>query len=508
MGAHESGVNFHNLIRDLAEMYPFEVAEVVVVELVANSLDAGAIRISIDYSPSDKVLVIADNGKGMDATEFDEYHDFAAGLKTRGTGIGFAGVGAKISFNIADRVLTETRSASFSGGSNWYLQSKKRLLWDDIQPTHLSGTGTRVEVRFRPEAKPSYARTEDLLKLLRRHYLPLLDVRFLDLYQLMGYYPIRPGFIVNGQAVPSGSVDVDFALHEVREFFPTRAGKRIGYGVLGLAASEYPLGPDTCGVLLCTRGKVIKADLFNQFPGPFGPRLFGMVEIPAFVSFLTTSKTDFIRGRGTYRAFEKLYDPVRQEFKAWLEKLGVQPIDTGATDEVAKLERELKKLVEDVPELAEFFGFRSRKAVLQQSDGGTTDASIHDGIEVTLPGGEGTGGVGPGPVDVGDEPGESLTENQESGTEKAESISRTGRRGPNIGFAEAPDRDDLAWVEGNKVVINSGHPSYVRARSDSNTRRLHCLFAIGSAIQRFLASGGGSQNLMFVDRMMAVWGRK
>ena len=45
MTKHESGINFRNLIRDLADMYPQDVEEVVIIELVANALDAGADRI-------------------------------------------------------------------------------------------------------------------------------------------------------------------------------------------------------------------------------------------------------------------------------------------------------------------------------------------------------------------------------------------------------------------------------------------------------------------------------
>ncbi len=65
MSKHESSVNYQNLVRDLAEMYPFEVAEVVVVELVANSLDAKATNISVDYDASNGILIVADNGAGM-----------------------------------------------------------------------------------------------------------------------------------------------------------------------------------------------------------------------------------------------------------------------------------------------------------------------------------------------------------------------------------------------------------------------------------------------------------
>lgn len=508
MATHESSVNYQNLIRDLADMYPFDVAEVVLVELVANSLDAKPTRISIDFDPHIKVLIVTDNGKGMTASEFDQYHDFAAGLKTRGIGIGFAGVGAKVSFNIATRVVTETRSKTFAGGSNWYLQSKKKLVWEDIHPIHLHGYGTRVEVRFTSNATLPYSSTEDLIKLLKRHYLPLLDATYLALYERLGYYSNDIRFVVNGQVINPSKLTEDFALEEVREFFPQKASKRIGYGILGLAPSEYPLGANLCGVLLCTLGKVIKADLFNQFPGSIGTQILGLVEIPSFVNFLTTAKTDFIRDPRKHREFEGLYNPIRQEFKTWLGKLGIQPTEAIGTDEARRLERELKRISDDVPELAEFFGFRTRKTILHPDTSGTANASLQEGIEVTFPDGEGRAGEGPGPVDVGDQPGEALVEDKEAGTKPAKPISRVGHRGPKISFVEVPDKVDLSWVDGNNVVINSGHPSYVKVRSNTIARRLHSLFAIASAVQKFVASGEDTKDLMFADRMMAAWGKK
>jgi hypothetical protein len=507
MATHESSVNYQNLICDLAEMYPFEVPEVIFVELIANSLDAKSTSISIDFDAKSKLLTIVDNGRGMNASEFDQYHDFAAGLKTRGTGIGFAGVGAKISFNIADRVITETRSESYFCGSNWFLQSKNKLLWEDIKPTHLFGHGTRVQVAFRADAAIPYSSSEDMVRLLRLHYLPLLDVDFLDLYDRLGYYSRDLRFIVNGQVVSPWKTAERFSLDKVRTFFPTRAGKKIGYGIFGLAPSEYPLAPDLCGVLICTRGKVIKTDLFNQFPGSLGARILGLVEVPGLVTFLTTSKTDFIR-RLKHRDFENLYDPVRQEFKSWLGELGIEPPTVADTDEASTLERELKKILSDIPELADFFGFRTRKSVLRPGDTGQTPASIHEGIEATLPVGSGEAGQGLAPVDAGDQPGEALVEDREHASTSAVPISRVGRRGPKISFAEAPDRLDLAWVDGNNVVINSGHPSYRKSRSNATARRIHSLFAIANAIQRFLASGADNADLMFTDRLMASWGRK
>ena len=507
MSIHESSVNFQNLIKDLAEIYPFDVDEVILVELIANSLDAKPTIISIDFDRNKKSLVVADNGKGMTDKDFEQYHDFAAGLKTRGVGIGFAGIGAKISFNIAERVITETRSQSFSGGSNWYLQSKKKLIWENIQPEHLKQQGTRVEVFFSKDAKLSYSSTDDILKIIKRHYLPLLDMKYLELYGLLNYYSRDLRFVINGQIIDPIEIEQYFNLEKVKEFKPKKAGKRIGLGILGLSSSEYPLGAEISGILLCTFGKVIKADLFNQFPGNIGSRIFGVVEIPEFVNFLTTAKTDFLRGP-RHRKFESLYNPVRQEFKNWLEELGVQSQEIIGNNEAIKLEKELKKILDDIPELSDFFGFRTRKTILQPDNRGTIKAIQKEGTEITFPDGKGEKGKGLGYYDGGEQPGTAFSEDKKRGTQPAKPISRVSRRGPKITFIEATDRKDLAWVEGNNIVINCGHPSYIRVRYNSTAKRIQNLFAIASAVQRFIANEVDDEKLMFIDKMMAAWGEK
>jgi len=506
MAVHESSVNFQNLIRDLAEMYPFDVTEIVVVELIANSLDAKASRILINFDPRNKVLVIEDNGTGMNRSQFDEYHDFAAGLKVRGSGIGFAGLGAKISFNIADRVITETRSKSLARGSNWYLHSKTKLCWEDIKSTHIRKRGTRVEVQFRSDTKVPFETTTELIKVLYRHYLPLFDTKFLELYESMNLYAKHFRFAVNNHIVEPKRVTEELSLDKVKEFFPKRKTKKFGYGVFGISEHEYPVAPDVCGVFLCTYGKVIKIELFNQFPGDLGPRIFGMVEVPEFVKYLTTSKTDFVR-RGKHKEFENLYGPIRQEFKEWLNSIGVESAEVVDTNEAVELEREIKRLSEDIPELGEFFGFWSKKQILRENKAGTISSSTTEGSEITYPLGEGAGGEGQGPVDLGDGPGQA-TSMDSRGNEKAQPISRKSRRGPKIAFVDAPDRLDLAWVEGNNVVINSGHASYIKCRSNTKARRIHSLFAIASAIQRFLGGEAEKPDLLFIDRMMMAWGQR
>jgi hypothetical protein len=504
MAEHESTVNFQRLIQDLADMYPFPVEEVIVVEVVANALDAKAATIEIDFDPSENVLIISDDGKGMDKPQFEQYHDFAAGLKQRGTGIGFAGIGAKVSFNIAERVITETRSKSFSGGSDWFFKSPRKLTWVDIVPKMLRGNGTRVEIRFRKGFTPWRAPSEDVPRILLRYYLPLFDRKFLDFYSQTGCYSSSLRFIVNGKKVEASSVEKLLRLRKTKDIVvKSSAGKRFGLGTFGLSENEYALGE--AGVCLCTWGKVIKRDLFNQFPGSSGPYITGLVEAPGLVRFLTTSKCDFAK-RMDHREFTKLYTPIREEFRKWLGEIGVESLEMSETDESARLERELKKLVDDIPELAEFFGFRIRKKVLAPDLNGRVLADEREGVDVTFPDGAGTTQGGLGILDEGDEPGIVIIPSG-NGRRTATPISRKAKSGPKISFAANPNEPKMSWVDGNNVVINSGHPCYVKSSGNVKAKRLHNMFAIATAIHRFLSQDAEKPDLEFVDRMMGSWGR-
>ena len=145
---HHSKVNFRKLVQDLADMYNDATFDVVLTELVANALDAKASEISTNWDAERRILVVVDDGNGMDPDAFEQYHDFAAEIKARGDGIGFAGVGAKISFNIADRVVTETRCNEIENASDWKWYDDGSLRWIPIPSHHLKANGTRVEVRF------------------------------------------------------------------------------------------------------------------------------------------------------------------------------------------------------------------------------------------------------------------------------------------------------------------------------------------------------------------------
>ena len=184
----------------------------------------------------------------------------------------------------------------------------------------------------------------------------------------------------------------------------------------------------------------------------------------------------------------------------------VQKLETVADEDALKLEKEIKKIIDDIPELGDFFGFRAPKKILAPASKGSTTAEKQEGTQITFPIGEGNSPGGEAPLDTGDGAGEALV-SKEDGNTPAKPISRTGRRGPKIAFADTPSREDLAWVDGNNIVINSGHPAYRKVDTNFVAKRHHCLFAIAGAVQKFL-SGPDIQESTFTDRMMAAWGKK
>ena len=89
----ETRVDLYHLLEDLRDAYPGSLEETILTEIISNSLDSGAARVVLTADPGQRVLTVVDNGSGMKRRELSRFHDLAASTKTRGRGIGFAGVG-------------------------------------------------------------------------------------------------------------------------------------------------------------------------------------------------------------------------------------------------------------------------------------------------------------------------------------------------------------------------------------------------------------------------------
>jgi hypothetical protein len=102
----------YETLHNLLKMYSREPEEVLVLEAVANGMDAKAKKIEIKFTEDKEEYFISihNNGLPMSKEDFENYHTVSSSFKVKGEGIGFAGVGAKIflGVNFETEIITIT----------------------------------------------------------------------------------------------------------------------------------------------------------------------------------------------------------------------------------------------------------------------------------------------------------------------------------------------------------------------------------------------------------------
>ena len=137
----------HNL-ENFLDAYDDE-ATVVVLEAMANAIDAKATR--VDITLRNRHIAFRDDGPGMSKKTFKDYHKISNSTKSKGQGIGFAGVGAKIYLAVwnGTTILTETYGPDGPFASDMYVRHKKPQ-WDNANTaTSIMSHGTLYSVKLR-----------------------------------------------------------------------------------------------------------------------------------------------------------------------------------------------------------------------------------------------------------------------------------------------------------------------------------------------------------------------
>ncbi|PZR48374.1 MAG: hypothetical protein DI537_59015, partial [Stutzerimonas stutzeri] len=222
----ETRVDLLHLLEDLRDAYPGATEETILTEILANSLDSGASLIRITADAASASVTIADNGSGMPRRDLARYHDLAASTKTRGQGIGFAGVGIKLGLLICKEVVTETRRGKSHVATRWHLASRHKAPWKWIPPLGmLAEQGTAVRLCLADPLSP-LADRGFVEAAIRRHYQPLLDPACDQI--LADIYPRGVSFEVNGNVLGKQACrapeTAPLAIHTGRKRKPSAAG--------------------------------------------------------------------------------------------------------------------------------------------------------------------------------------------------------------------------------------------------------------------------------------------
>ncbi len=517
---HYSGIDYDHFLDNVRDMYPFSVLEAILTELIANALDAKTSLIDLRVDPENRILEIVDNGSAMDKRGFEMYHNFSTSFKRKGHGIGFAGLGAKLALKVSDSVVTETRqtegtpgrrgrtgkprrkSAPFWGTSEWKFERRGKVflpVWYDIEAATLTHHGTRVRIHFKPQASAELT-PEEVRRIVLRHYLPLLRLR--EFYETVGLYP-RMTILVNGEVLEEPAALAAEATGSKR-YMLRRGATRKPFAFASFEIYPDPLPEDLQGIAIATFGKVIKREYLKQHFAAM-ERVTGIIEVPELVECLTTNKYEFRKEGAAGARYYRLNKVAQQEFRRWLEELQLLAQTEARSDrDTQKLQRVINRIVGEMPDLQQFYGSRGERTTLVNDEGGSASGSLPD----------------PPPRAEADpvEPGgsEELIEQtmervktldrslQEGGEIPAAYRPRTSRFGPVIRHIAAPGRDDISWMDGDTVFINTAHSTYQKS-VQKKIVEYHTLFAAALAMLREVPTA--TEKLELLEKFMSRWGK-
>jgi hypothetical protein len=519
----ETRVDLLHLLEDLRDAYPGALEETILTEIVANSLDSGASRIRLHTDAAQATFTVVDDGCGMQRRELARYHDVAASTKTRGEGIGFAGVGIKLALLVCEEVLTETRRGKTHVATRWRLASRHRAPWKWVPPPGLvaeRGTAACLKVQnaLSPLLDAGFVEAA-----LRRHYQPLFDPAFDQV--LAPHYPHGVAFEVNGREIErhgwEGPDAAPLAIRLVRKRKPSAVGT--------LVRAHLPLAEHQRGLAVSTLGKIIKQGWDWLGVTPAAPeRVGGLIEVPALAACLTLNKADFIRvgPRGaTYLAYRKaIQEAVSRQLAAWgdardhaeeTRRRAARPLERD-------LERVLMDLAGEFPLLATLVERRAdgqrRLPIGRAARAADAHALLAASVALTSEGAAGADGtpqspaVPPGIAEAGG-PAAPAAEapTSSAGAPPTGGAMLPGGRGARrpsslglgIQFEDRPGDVELGRLVESTVWVNEGHPAYRRAAA-SRSEGYHIALAVALALAPLAVEPEGEHG--FVTAFLASWG--
>lgn len=508
----ETRVDLLHLLEDLRDAYPGAVEETILTEVIANSLDSGAslVRIAMDATAG---LTILDNGSGMPRRDLRRYHDLAASTKTRGQGIGFAGVGIKLALLVCKEVVTDTRRGKSHIATRWHLASRHRAPWKWVPPSGMlreQGTAVRLVL-----VDPLSPLTDHgfVASAIRRHYQPLMDPAFDDI--MAPLYPRGVVFEINGETLRKQACMVPETAPVVIRSGRRRKPSAAGY----LFRAPVPAPEDQRGMAVSTYGKIIKRGWDWLGITPNSPeRIGGVIEVPALAASLTLNKGDFIRTghRGAaYLAFRKaIQEAVARQLAAWGDSR--ESVEPARPRSWRTLERDLERVLAELSD-----GYPLLASLVEQRRGGQKRLPL--GAKTDSENGPGFGPeLSPGsPEPLDHEGGEDSIEpavQPESAprTPAADRLDadtnappgprrqrRPARPGLAVQFEDRPHDPELGRLVESTVLVNRAHPAFQRAVA-SRSEGYHIALSVALALAPLAVQP--SEEHAFITAFLSRWG--
>ena len=508
---NETRVNLKHLLEDIRDSYTSSLEEVILTELVANALDSKAANINLIVDDQAQVLRCVDDGQGMKRAVLRDYHNIASTSKQRGLGIGFAGVGAKLSLLLAAKVVTESKGGRGSRcATEWRLTSPYRAPW---KFTPFSGQvktarGTAASIYF-SDNQSHLLQPDFVRQTVIKHFYPLLNDKIYS--ELLRWFYKKPvNFFVNNEPIRLPEADQP----ALQNWFKVSLGPaRHPAGIGFLARTETPgnwlenfLGKKIiaaslpAGLYISTFGKIIKGgwEWLGLIPRN-ADKLSGIVEIPALSEILTTNKNDFLTDAVALKKYYKFRKAVQEAVLPILQSLGEDRAEPAL--EPAKLIKPLSRIISgalnnllpDFPELEGLINAKRAPALgkIEEPESASKTLSGYEKRDKD----KDTDVVkhrknSPAPAGIADKT-------------KTQAI-RAKTSGLKITLNDITDAPDmiLGRIIDDALTVNTQHPAWLKAKQQG-LEEYHILVVVAAVLSQFLENQKSPQE--FLNRFLQAW---
>lgn len=461
-GAKPLPVDRVHALEDLLEMYHFRDEEVLLCEAFANAVDVfrerrikdPRIDITLERGgPDTGYINFHNNGTPMTYSEFQNYHVIAGSYKTKGGGIGFAGVGAKVF--LVSKSGGEIFTITGRDSSN-FLASRMFRTKDDVKYEHIYDLGeifgnahthefgTTYRVRLDMDAYQYFKeRLDDIIQFWWNHAL------------------LRNQFVVT---VEGKHVTAHDDQNKFEKGFAWKKNKISCYCWI----TKERIDDSQRHIVYSVYGKRIMAEPISQpvhLKEDYFYRVCCLADVSHLAKHIGTDKESF---RGNWET-NQTKQAVQKFFVNFLKNKGLLGRDVTKlppTEITNELTKELDRLLR-TKEFQDLNPFLSTKKQVPVSG----DGKIPTAEEEKPPKKSGTGN-GRG-TDSGGGGGRSTTKDT-NGEGRGSPKKRTVQGIQIIPTDQFPDEPSEAWVDQGKgaVVINTAHPFYSLCADGNKLGRL------------------------------------
>ena len=495
-------IRIEQTLVNLLGMYTSEEEDVLILEAVANGIDAGAteIRINFHKEEGNNFIEIHNNGAPMNRNDFINYHTISLSSKTKGKSIGFAGVGAKIFLGSTHckEIITITGK-----GKNFFVSrmyKKNRLIKHDTSLKTLKVDKLVPKSHNQPKGT-TYMVNLSVLMLNNLHE------RIMDIIQFWFNQRIltnRMSVFVDGKKVnawkPKGQ--------KFRRTVKYKSSEMLCYFYI----SDDPAPEGYLHLTYSVFGKRIKNEVVNfsnNIKDGMNNKVFGTIEVDILADYLTSNKEDF-------KKITKVNEVLKKAKQGFYDFLKKQDLISGDIHDTRRKQAIDSKLTERLNEILKnkeykFLGPLMRTAQQRTpmlNTDGDTDADLDPDADrpwspIMEPPPIDVTGNDADDRDVDDENsadtmhGEGVLKDDDKDAPLKAKIKRRRSGGIDIYDLNDPHSDKECWVQETPemaIVYNTAHPLNQKYREASAVYNYHKARVIAGAVVSYGAKNDETIN--------------